>query len=204
MRRTIVMSSFGSVLRGTRAAYTRRVVALAPVLVLGGAIAVGCGSAGPSSTTTQPPRTPVEAAFAYARCMRGHGAPSFPDPQVSTSPGETKIAQRAAPVSAADAPAFKAAEKACHGLLAEIDNGSRAQQQARTQDLLAFARCLRAHGVAGFPDPGSQGRLSLQMISAAGVDVHSRGFYDAARACVAVTHGAITLADVQAATRGGH
>jgi hypothetical protein len=196
------MSSFDALLRGTRAAYTRRVVALAPLLAVGGAVAAGCGGAGTSSTTTQSPQTPAQAAFAYSRCIRSHGVPSFPDPQVSTSGGSVKIAQRASPTH--DVRAFQAAEKACRALLPQIAGRTPAQQRARAQDLLAFARCLRAHGLAGFPDPGPQGQLTLQTVSAAGVDVHSRGFYDAARQCVGVTNGAITLADVAAATRGGH
>jgi hypothetical protein len=42
------------------------------------------------------------------------------------------------------------------------------------------------------------------MVSAAGVDIHSRKFLDAAKVCVGVTGGAITLAQIQAAVNGGH
>jgi hypothetical protein len=53
--------------------------------------------------------------------------------------------------------------------------------------LLAFAHCLRDHGITGFPDPTAEGQLSQEMISAAGVDIHARSFVNAATGCVGVT-----------------
>jgi hypothetical protein len=46
--------------------------------------------------------------------------------------------------------------------------------------------------------------LTLQMMSAAGVDLKAPSFFTAAKACVRVTHGAITLAQVAQATNGPH
>jgi hypothetical protein len=66
------------------------------------------------------------------------------------------------------------------------------------------ARCLRDHGVTDFPDPNAQGQLSLQMISAAGVDLHAPSFFTAAKSCVGVTRGAIPLAAVERAINGPH
>jgi hypothetical protein len=40
-------------------------------------------------------------------------------------------------------------------------------------------------------------------VIADGVDIHSRTFLDAAKACVGVTHGAITMAQVEAGVNGG-
>jgi hypothetical protein len=51
---------------------------------------------------------------------------------------------------------------------------------------------MRDHGISDFPDPTSQGRLNLQMVSAAGVDIHAPNFLPAGNACVGVTHGATT------------
>jgi hypothetical protein len=34
--------------------------------------------------------------------------------------------------------------------------------------ILAFAKCLRSHGVTNFPDPTSQGQLTLEMVNAVG------------------------------------
>jgi hypothetical protein len=85
---------------------------------------------------------------------------------------------------------------------------SPAQQQAHEQahkgDLLAFARCLRTRGVHGFPDPDVTGRLTLQMVTTAGVDIRSQRFLDAAKACVGVTNRAVTLPQIHAAVNAGH
>jgi hypothetical protein len=46
---------------------------------------------------------------------------------------------------------------------------------------LAFARCMRAHGLTGFPDPGRRGEISIAPGS--GVDPRSPVFQSAQRAC---------------------
>ena len=134
--------------------------------------------------------------------MRNHGVTNFPDPQIVNQPGQQGIKQ-AIPVGLADTPQFKAARVACRGILPAPTNGNpaelAAQQHAREQDLLAFARCLRSHGLPDFPDPTSQGQLTLQMITAAGVDLHAPATLTAAKACIGVSHGAVTGADVERA-----
>ncbi|HLY35923.1 MAG TPA: hypothetical protein VKU35_04340 [Candidatus Limnocylindria bacterium] len=137
--------------------------------------------------------------------MRQHGVTDFPDPHVSTTPGggSTRIAM-IAPASAVNSPAFKTAEKACRGILPGPGSGGPDHHGPSKQVVLAFAHCLRGHGMAGFPDPNTQGQLTPQMISAAGVDVHSRQFVAAGKACVGVTHGQITVAEVEALASGKH
>lgn len=174
-------------------------------------LAVGCGGTSPqtSSTAAQAPKDPGAAAHQYATCMRNHGVTNFPDPVVheSTSGGSTQVAVgiRVTP-AITGSPAFKSASKACgHILPGAGGNGpSPAQQRAKAQALLAFARCLRSHGENGFPDPNAQGQLSLQQIQAAGIDIHAPGFLTAAKACVGVTHGMITGAQVVQAINGPH
>jgi hypothetical protein len=135
--------------------------------------------------------------------MRAHGVSDFPDPQVTTSPGQTsiRIAMRAV---GKGSPQFKTAQQACQHLMPGPQNESPAQRQARAQALLAFARCLRSHGISNFPDPNSQGQLTIEMINAAGVDLHAPGLMTAGKACVGVTHGQITVADVERAINGPH
>ena len=159
------------------------------------ALLAACGSSGPTGTTTgtSSPESPVQAAFKYAQCMRSHGVTGFPDPHVTTTQGSGEISQ-ALPASAAAAPKFKSASKACAGIEPGPGAKGPGSHGPNKQDLLAFAQCLRAHGISGFPDPNVQGRLNLQAISAAGVDYHSHTFEVAADSCVSVTHGAITAA----------
>ena len=161
-----------------------------------------CGGS-PSPPQGQSAKSPAQQAFAYAQCIRAHGVPAFPDPQVTTTPGSVGIRQ-AVPAGVGTSPAFTAAQKACRGVMPAPGKGGSNDQGPKKQVLLAFAHCLRTHGVTDFPDPAANGQLSREMISAAGVDIHSRSFFNAARACVGVTHGAITMAQVAAAISGHH
>ena len=148
---------------------------------------------------------PAAQAFAYSRCIRSHGVADFPDPKVTTTPGGGSVGiAMVAPASVGNSPAFKTAEKACQGILPAPGSASSDGHGPSKQVLLAFARCLRSHGVSGFPDPNAQGQLPPQTISAAGVDVHTPQFLAAGKACVGVTHGQITVAEVQALASGRH
>jgi hypothetical protein len=130
--------------------------------------------------------------------MRDHGATNFPDPHVSESNGSTQIQMMAA---GGKTPQFAAAATACRSILPAPSNGdTAAERQKREQAEFAFAHCLRDHGVNGFPDPGANGQLTLAMIRAAGVDLTSPQVRAAGLACVSVTNGAITRAEVLQAT----
>lgn len=163
----------------------------------------GCGSQRPPVNAGQSKASAsTDAPFRYARCIRSHGVPNFPDPQVTSSPGSTSVRQMV-PASVANTPKFKSAQKACSGLMPGPGTVA-GHQGPGAAVLLAFARCLRGHGLSGFPDPGRDGQITQQMISAAGINLRGPAFLTAARACVGVTHGAITAADVLAAANGPH
>jgi hypothetical protein len=53
-----------------------------------------------------------------------------------------------------------------------------------------------------FPDP-TQGELSPQMVTAAGIDLHQPAVLKAGLACRSVTHGLLTRAAVERAVNGG-
>jgi hypothetical protein len=167
-------------------------------------VATACGS----STHNPPRRTalndPAQAAYQYAACMRNHGVNNLPDPKVSSpQPGSTTISIDV-PRTIVKSPQFRTALQACRGLLPSPQNSapSPAQQQARDQEMLAFARCVRSHGQTNFPDPTSQGQLTVGMIEAAGVDLHAPDVLPTVRACIGVTHGLITPNGVARAING--
>jgi hypothetical protein len=60
-----------------------------------------------SATARQPTAAQQQAMLRFARCMRSHGVPNFPDPQPG---GALDLAQK---VAAPDSPQFKAAERTC-------------------------------------------------------------------------------------------
>jgi hypothetical protein len=133
--------------------------------------------------------------------MRSNGMPNFPDPQRFVG-GNVKLTihQAAPPQAALDA---------CSHLL-PTNGGSGSQQtaqQQRTQlaDELSFAKCMRSHGVSHFPDPTAQGSLSVEMVQAAGIDVHSPQVLRVVQACLPASHGGLTAAKVrQALANAGH
>jgi hypothetical protein len=73
------------------------------------------------------------------------------------------------------------------------------QKQTQLADALSFAACMRRHGVARFPDPTAQGGLSVEMVQAQGVDVHSPAVLRAIQTCLPASHGGLTAAKVRAA-----
>ncbi|MGH2885232.1 MAG: hypothetical protein ACRDPA_21435 [Solirubrobacteraceae bacterium] len=193
---------------------TRRGAALlAPTLLLA-ALASGCGSNGPSNTTTTNQsaqngqqgggQNVATQAFAYARCMRTHGVSNFPDPHVSVSPGHSAVGFAVNP-SETGSPKFKSADKACSGILPGPSSPAQqqAQQQAHKRGLLAFAHCARTHGLRDFPDPNTAGQITPQTLTAAGVDIHSEQFLNAAKACVGVSGGVVSMPQIEAAVHGG-
>jgi hypothetical protein len=169
----------------------------------------GCGSSGSSSTSTtstaaasgHPTQAQLHAVVSFAHCMRSHGVPAFPDP--TSSPHDFKFAL--SPSSGnASSPAFRAALGTCQHLLPDggPSSESPARRQAQIAAGLAFARCVRAHGFPNFPDPTSTGELTPEMVTRAGIDIHQPAAIHAADACVGVTHGFLTRADIARAVNG--
>jgi hypothetical protein len=166
------------------------------------ALLAGCGGGSSSSGSSGPSGSAghatqaqsLQAVVNFADCMRSHGVP-FPDP--TTSPRGFKDAL--APNSAlAQSPTFQSTFKTCRHFLP--NDGSPRQSaphsQAQIAAFLAFTRCLRSHGFPSFPDPTSSGDLTHEMVASAGIDLHQPAVIQAGDACVSVTHGTITKADV--------
>jgi len=118
-----------------------------------------CGSSRPGSTgdASTGPASSNPAALAASQCMRAHGIANFPDPtqspggeglSVTKTPGNATVTVAGIPFSG---PAFTAAAQAC-----KFGPGARrhgAVPESTKVKELAFARCMRAHGVPNFPDP---------------------------------------------------
>lgn len=163
-----------------------------------------CGSSKPPTTSSASLKSPITAAYKFSACMRAHGVPAFPDPQVISKPGEQAIGIHVTP-ALTGSPQFKSAQTACQGIMPGPLSPAEqaAQQHAKAQHLLAFARCVRAHGVTSFPDPTVQGQINPQLLAAAGVDLHAPSVIAAARACVPASGGAVSQAAISQATGGG-
>jgi hypothetical protein len=150
-------------------------------------------SSGPATTTT----TTQNGLVGFSQCMRSNGMPTFPDPQRFVG-GNVKLTIHQL---VANNPRFQAALSACDHLLPSRSGSQETAQQQRTQlaDELSFARCMRSHGVSRFPDPTAQGGLSVEMVQAQGIDVHSPAVLHIVQACLPASHGALTPAKVREA-----
>jgi hypothetical protein len=167
-------------------------------------LAAGCGGGGSpgvanvASSTTAATTTENGAVVAFTRCMRSNGVLRFPDPPRIGSRASKPTLQQ---LGVSDSQ-FRAAAGACQHLLPNGGSGSQeTAQQARTQlaDELSFARCMRTHGVSRFPDPKAQGGLTVEMVQAQGIDVHSPAVLHVVQACLPASHGGLTAAKVRAA-----
>ena len=186
-------------------AVIRSATVLAPIVLL----AAACGSSSHNSSSAsssgdhQSPAQARQAAVRFAGCMRSHGVSNFPD---STAPGGgPKWNFDDIPGVNPSSPSFQAAYTACKHLLPGGGPNAALQAQRQRQQragLLAFAQCMRRHGITRFPDPNGQGELTRQMGTAAGIDLHAPSVAADARACVPASHGTITPADVARATSG--
>ncbi len=84
----------------------------------------------------------------YTACMRSHGVPNFPDPD-SHGTITITVSTSLNPSS----PAFQRAEADCQHLLPPGKTPIQAQQQRMKAAAIAFAACMRSHGVPNYPDP---------------------------------------------------
>jgi hypothetical protein len=156
---------------------------------------------GPPSQSAAQGHAQTLAALAFARCLRSHRFPNFPDP---TSSGQITHEMLANAGIDLHQPAVLQAADACvsvtHGLLTQAavarfaaepsspsasrSAGAPTQAQIRQgqHDAVRFAQCMRSHGVLNFPDPTSPQAFKLSIASSEG----SPAFQSAQAACMHV------------------
>ena len=107
----------------------------------------------------------------FARCMRSHGVPNFPDPSGN---GKFPTAQQLGVGSSQ----YQAAENACQSLL---PSGTNDQYPAAEMPLLLssmrkFSECMRSHGVPNWPDPAvdSEGQPEFPVSDVHGLEENYR------------------------------
>ena len=160
------------------------------VATLGGENAAGAGDGG--SGDHEPTKEETEEAFRkFAQCMREHGV-DMPDPQFDDD-GGVMINGTATAGSEEQAPEqFEAADKECRKHLQGVIDGRRKnidpeQEQQMQEQALAFAKCMREHGI-DMPDPqfggeGGQFSIALGSPDGGGLDPNDPTFQQAQEAC---------------------
>ena len=111
-------------------------------------VLAACGTAGGgAAAATSDPRA---AGLAFAQCMRDNGLPDYPDPDPQGQSGAGHEAFDP------NDPKVKAATEKCRNLLPGGGEHAAPNPDA-IKRLVAFAQCMRANGVADFPDPNADG-----------------------------------------------
>ena len=138
---------------------------------------------GNSKHHTKKPTKP--SMLAFAKCMRAHGVPDFPDPSQLPAPpagGQTMQAGSSAGFTAdPNSPAYQRASRDCHSL-AVASPVSQSQGSEMMTAQLKFATCMRAHGVPNYPDPTSTGEVGNNG-AIPGVNENSPAFQTAEKKC---------------------
>ena len=129
-------------------------------------IVAGCGGAsnpGVTSTgTTHSSSDRLSAsstyaeALVYAKCVRTHGVPLWPNPDSRGGFDKSKLTPHQLGVSSLK---VATAQRACRSL-SPTYSASQHSSQIVTE-ALRFSRCMRAHGSTKFPDPKSNGAIVI-------------------------------------------
>lgn len=125
----------------------------AAIIAAAMALLLAACSASPSPTDSVSSANAAGSAFskglAYARCVRSHGVPDFPDPNSAGQFNKTTVQQ----LSAGNAQ-YQTATQTCAHLLPNSGGGpTAAELRQEWTGMASFARCMRSHGVPNWPDP---------------------------------------------------
>ena len=141
----------------------------------GGSHVASIGKTHAAAPTTASASSAYTTALEYARCMRKHGEPDFPDPN---NPGGFPTGALAALDTSSHQ--FITANSTCQRLLPNDGQPTPAELQSTIAQGLRFARCMRAYGVS-FPDPGISGDQIT--INLGVVDTNAPKYTKVARIC---------------------
>jgi hypothetical protein len=162
MKRLMILFAATAVLAacGSAAANDREVASLSTTPTGEATTGTGTGDTSGDATGTTAVVDPTDAPLKFAKCMREHGI-DMPDPTIGAG-GEVTMQIGGPPGGANDpgnAPDPKevdAANKACQHFMDDasksFDPPSAEEQKKMQESALAFAKCMRDHGV-DMPDP---------------------------------------------------
>jgi hypothetical protein len=175
----------------------RRSFAVAVALVGVAVVVAACGntsfsgvaSLGSTTPSTSSPSAPAgnsggppspaetKKLLDFVACMRAHGVPNYPEPL--SSGGFSRSAMTAVDQSS---PQYQVSLKACRSLaIASGVEHTPAQIAQHDQQLLAYAQCMRKHGVPDFPDPTNGG---FTVSSGSALGRNSPQFQTADKVCI--------------------
>lgn len=123
------------------------------LVTLAGACTITLAACGSSAQPTAPVKsasTGASAAVRFSNCMRSHGVSGFPDLSAGGGPMGQQLARSGVNLNA---PAFQSAMDACKALAPAAKAAVGPTFGESKEMMVAFAQCMRAHGLKAFPDP---------------------------------------------------
>jgi hypothetical protein len=156
-----------------------RYTALAATLALS-----ACGG-GAAADLADDRQKALDAGLKFAQCMRENGV-DMPDPQIDEGGFKTQLDGPSSgrkpsrrTMDAADAKCRKYLDR---GRPANLSPEKEAEMRRQA---LAHSRCMREHGIDGFPDPqfSEGGGMEMRLDSRNGLDPRSPKFQSAEKAC---------------------
>lgn len=154
----------------------------APLSVMAGiALLVAACGASPSSSDSSPAAAGGSSSagrglVAFAQCMRAHGVTDYPD---SGAPASVAPGSDLDPSN----PTYESARRACE-YLHPVSHPNQSQAAQNLAAGLAFAKCMRQHGITSYPDPGPHsGPNGGYGVNLSGIDINSPQFKAAQQAC---------------------
>jgi hypothetical protein len=164
---------------------------LAPAALGGGVAALSlalalaaCGTGSGPIASGQTGSGPSPGAVAFAKCMRGHGVPQFPDPGGTPSAGSSIsiLGSQLPPTININSPAFQSALSTCMKQF-NATHPRPPLTAAMKAAALKFSQCMRTHGVPHFPDPAFPPGGGIALRPAPGTDSTSPAFQHAEQQC---------------------
>jgi hypothetical protein len=159
----------------------RRAGVLAAMVAGIAVLTAACGG-GSGNSAGSPGQSNLQMALSYAKCMRAHGAPNWPDPNSQGQFVKTSA-------NRADLHAPSSAGQACRHLLPNGGRITAAGQKKITALALQFAACMRSHGITNFPDPAT-GSSGFEFMIPNGLNPQSPQVQAASQACQNYQHAA--------------
>lgn len=158
------------------------IIATAGLTLLAAACGGSPSSAGSGGSPSLGGSASSPSVFAFARCVRHHGVPNYPDPG-SNGPMPNGSVQQFAQQLGVSFPRLRAALDACVNLNPKANGqGSQPLTAQEQRDYLRAARCMRLHGITNLPDPTFPGG-HVNFTIPSSMDTTSPRFTQALRTC---------------------
>ncbi|MGO9789455.1 MAG: hypothetical protein ACLP8S_08010 [Solirubrobacteraceae bacterium] len=159
---------------------------IASVAIVCAMAITACGSGSSPSVSAASGNSNSFGQLAFAKCMRSHGVPSFPDPGAVTRTGSPAISVFGIVLPSTidvSSPAFKSAMSSCLKLVTGAAPHS-GVSEARRLAALKYAQCMRKHGVTNYPDPTFIGVAEEEKpLSVYGINAQSPAVIRAEKTC---------------------